>query len=166
VESEKCNVEGEKVKSLKGQKVKTKTSSSPIHLFTIPQSAFFCAFVPTSCLSAIALAAADCLFPSQLQKCGLSRIGNPRALNPGHGVQGMHLYACGAYYVSHGNTPDGKGISNKESVAAPRKGFRAQDGGTCIVSNINQLLQGRGKFRCLHIVGKALKRSIFPSGIW
>ena len=59
-----------------------------------------------------------------------------------------------------------KGISNQRAMASPGNRLGAHNGGLLSFGNFHQLAQASSKLAILHVVGKAAKAGVAPSGVW
>jgi hypothetical protein len=50
-------------------------------------------------------------------------------------------------------------------VASPRDSFGAHDCGLSFLGQLDEVIQGVSKFRCLHVVSEAAKAGISPSSV-
>ena len=77
----------------------------------------------------------------------------------------MGLSTLRGVYIHDIDTADKQGISDEGTVAAPGDRFGAHDGGSLLAGQLNELHNGCGELRCLHIVGKAAEGSVVPAGV-
>ncbi len=77
----------------------------------------------------------------------------------------MRLGAGFGEYILDVHVSDEKGIAYKRTVAAPRYGFGAHDRYRGLLSDVDEFVYGLLKLWRLHVVRKAAKGPIAPTGI-
>ena len=77
----------------------------------------------------------------------------------------MRLAARSAHDMLDMNAARGKRIGDERSMATPRHGLGAHDGGLLFSRGLHKLLDSLTKLRRLHVIGVAAKACVAPAGI-
>ena len=59
-----------------------------------------------------------------------------------------------------------KGIANQRAMTSPGNRLGTHNGGPLSFGHLHQLAQACSKLVSLHVVGKAAKAGVAPSGVW
>jgi hypothetical protein len=101
----------------------------------------------------------------RIRCCRLRRVGDLRAVDVRESGHRVRFRRGRGHDVEHLHAPHQQGVADQRSVAAPRHRLGAHDGGGLLARDVQQVVDPRDEFRCLHIVRVPAERGVAPSAV-